>query len=105
MHASTEAALLATKPVIDPAGAILARGRELRESRGVCNVLWFSDADAGRIISSATIAGPLAEPEFATALNSAEPEGAAVRAENAQSVADVCAAEVPSLRVAPAALQ
>jgi acid phosphatase (class A) len=93
-RAPDETALMTTELVPDHADDVPQREREFGASRVACNALWYSDVNAGRIISGATIARLRAEPDFA-----------AVRAENAQSDAAFCAAEAASLRPAPAALR
>ena len=49
-------ALILAQLMPDRADAILERGRAFGESRAVCNVHWYSDVVAGRIVGSAAVA-------------------------------------------------
>lgn len=61
--------------------ALLARGRQVGESRLVCNVHWASDVAEGRMMGAAIVARLHAKPEFRADLDAARAELAALRAE------------------------
>ena len=54
--------------------ALLARGREFGESRIICNVHWYSDIVAGRLIGAAVAARLHADPEFKSDLKAVRRE-------------------------------
>jgi len=49
-------ALILSDLAPDRAEALLARGRSFGESRNVCNVHWYSDVVAGRLVGAAAVA-------------------------------------------------
>ena len=75
-------ALILAELAPDRAEAILARGRAFGESRIVCNVHWYSDVVAGRMVAAGAVATLHANPEFQQAMASARTEISRVRAEN-----------------------
>jgi hypothetical protein len=83
------------------ANALIARGRNYRQSRRVCNVHWQSDVLAGRVMGAATVARLHAEPAFRTDLEGARKEIAAARAQGL-APANGCAAQAKTLQVQPA---
>ena len=56
------------------AEAILARGRAYGESRIVCNVHWYSDVVAGRMVAAGAVARLQTNPEFQAAMLAAADE-------------------------------
>jgi acid phosphatase (class A) len=91
-------ALILTEIAPERADALLARGRAFGESRMVCNVHWYSDIVAGRVIGAAAVARLHAEPEFRAAVESAKEEVATARARNPEPTRD-CVAEAEALSV------
>lgn len=67
-------ALMLTELAPDHAEAILARGRAYGESRSVCNVHWYSDVVAGRLVGAAAVARLHANAEFLSAMAVARKE-------------------------------
>lgn len=65
-------ALILTELVPDRAEEILARGRSFGESRNVCNVHWYSDVVAGRLVGSAAVAKLHTKEEFLSAMTAAQ---------------------------------
>jgi acid phosphatase (class A) len=61
---------------------ILDRGRAFGESRIVCNVHWYSDVIAGRLMGAATVARLHADPEFIADLNASKKEIEKLRRKN-----------------------
>jgi acid phosphatase (class A) len=62
----------------------------------VCNVHWYSDVVAGRMVGAAAVARLHAEPEFVAAVEAAKSEVAAARAQGLEPTRD-CAAETEAL--------
>ena len=67
-------ALILTELFPDQANAILQRGRELGESRVVCNLHWHSDVVEGRTMGAATVAALHANSKFIHDLKKAKLE-------------------------------
>lgn len=67
-------ALILAELVPDRAEEILARGRAFGESRNVCNVHWYSDVVAGRLVGAGVVARLHASPEFQADMNKAKQE-------------------------------
>jgi acid phosphatase (class A) len=67
-------ALILAELVPSRANEILARGRYFGESRTVCNVHWYSDVVAGRMVGAAAVARLHAIPEFLAALAASRAE-------------------------------
>ncbi len=89
-------ALILSEIAPDRADAILFRGRTYGESRIVCNVHWYSDVVAGRIMGAATVARLHADPGFRKDLQKAKSELAALRARGVKPARD-CQAEADAL--------
>jgi len=64
-------ALILSELAPDRAEEILARGRAFGESRNVCNVHWYSDVVAGRMVGSAAVARLQANEAFRVAMDAA----------------------------------
>ena len=89
-------ALILSEIAPDRADAILFRGRAYGESRIVCNVHWYSDIVAGRIMGAATVARLHADPGFRNDLEKAKSEVAALRSKGVKTTRD-CQAEADAL--------
>ena len=89
-------ALILTEIAPERTDAILARGRAFGESRMVCNVHWYSDVVAGRMVGAAAVARLHAEPEFRAAVAAARSEVAVARVQGLEPTRD-CAAEAEAL--------
>ena len=59
---------------------ILDRGRAFGESRVVCNVHWYSDVVAGRLMGASAVARLHANPAFRAELEAAKAEFAELQA-------------------------
>ena len=93
-------ALILAELVPDRAEAILGRGRAYGESRNVCNVHWYSDVVAGRLVGAAAVARLHADEDFVAAMDSAAAEVASLRA-GAPAVDNDCALEASLLEAMP----
>jgi len=93
-------ALILSELVPDHAEALLARGLAFGESRTVCNVHWYSDVVAGRIVGAAAVARLQTNAEFIAAMDDAGTEVAAALAAE-PSIDRECAAEAAALKPAP----
>ena len=89
-------ALLLTELAPDRAEELLARGRAFGESRNVCNVHWYSDVVAGRLVGAAAVAKLHANEEFLTAMDAARADIDRARQEDLSTKQD-CAAETAAL--------
>jgi acid phosphatase (class A) len=89
-------ALILTELAPERAEAILARGRSFGESRNVCNVHWYSDVVAGRLVGAAAVAKLHANDEFLAAMAAARADIDRVRGEGLAPNKD-CAAEAAAL--------
>ena len=67
-------ALILTELAPDRAEEILARGRAFGESRNVCNVHWYTDVVAGRLVGAAAVAKLHANAQFKAAMDAARSE-------------------------------
>ena len=67
------------------------------QSRSICNVHWFSDVEAGRLMGSATVSQLHANPVFRADLRAARKEVAALRQNQAKPNSD-CALEAEALK-------
>lgn len=67
-------ALILAELVPERAEALLARGRAFGESRLVCNVHWYSDVVAGRMVAAGAVALLHANDEFNATLRVADAE-------------------------------
>ncbi|SDK72347.1 acid phosphatase (class A) [Maridesulfovibrio ferrireducens] len=72
-------ALVLTEVVPEQADAILQRGRAYGESRIACNVHWYSDVVAGRMIGAAAVARMHGNAEFREAVEAARNEVIEIR--------------------------
>jgi acid phosphatase (class A) len=89
-------ALILSEIAPERADAILIRGRTFGESRVICNVHWYSDVVAGRMMGAATVARLHADPAFQAELKAAKAEFDALRARGREPDRD-CEAEGDAL--------
>jgi acid phosphatase (class A) len=89
-------ALILSELAPDRAEAILARGRAFGESRNVCNVHWYSDVVAGRVVGSAAVARLQANGAFLAAKEAAHADIERARRGGLTPQHD-CAAEAAAL--------
>lgn len=89
-------ALILSELAPDRAEAILARGRAFGESRNVCNVHWYSDVVAGRVVGSAAVARLQANEAFLAAKEAARADITRARRGGLTPRHD-CAAEAATL--------
>lgn len=89
-------ALILSEIAPDKTEALLARGLAYGEADFICNLNWYSDMIAGRVLGAAVVARLHAEPEFLKDLEAAKEELAAIRAEGLSSEHD-CDAEATAL--------
>ena len=89
-------ALMLAELAPDRAEAVLARGRAYGESRIVCNVHWYSDVVAGRMVGSAAVATLHANAQFLQAMAAAREDIASARKRGLTAAGD-CAAEQENL--------
>lgn len=78
--------------------ALLARGLAYGESVVICNVRWYSDMIAGRVLGAAVVARLHSEPEFLADLDTAKDELAVIRAKGLSPERD-CDAEAAALTI------
>jgi acid phosphatase (class A) len=90
-------ALVLTQVAPDRADALLLRGREFAQSRGVCGVHWKSDIEAGRLVGSATVARLQANATFRAQADAAQQEIAKARARGQTPGRAGCDAEARAL--------
>ena len=81
-------ALILAELAPERAEAILARGKAFGESRIVCNVHWYSDVVAGRMVAAGAVATLHANPQFMAAMAAARAEIRAVREQGQTSPLD-----------------
>ncbi len=89
-------ALILTELTPDRAEEILAPGRAFGESRNVCNVHWYSDVVAGRIVGAAAVARLHANEQFLSAMDAGRAEIDRARREGLSPTKD-CVAEEAAL--------
>lgn len=89
-------ALILAELVPERAEALLARGRAFGESRLVCNVHWYSDVIAGRMVAAGAVALLHANDEFNATLQVAAAEVQRALALEREPDSD-CAAEQQAL--------
>jgi acid phosphatase (class A) len=89
-------ALILSEIAPERTDALLARGRAFGESRIVCNVHWYSDVVAGRMVGAAAVARLHADAGFRSAVSAAMEEVADLRERGLIPTAD-CAAEADAL--------
>lgn len=75
---------------------IIARGRSFGESRNVCNVHWYSDVVAGRIVGAAAVSKLHDNEQFLAAMDAAREDIARARAAGLTPKVD-CEAEAGAL--------
>lgn len=92
-------ALILAELAPDRAEALLDRGRAFGESRNVCNVHWYSDVVAGRLVGSATVARLQDNDLFRSAMKAARRDIEDARAAGLEPTAD-CDAEAGALAAA-----
>lgn len=80
----------------DQTDAIAARGRSFGESRNVCNVHWYSDVVAGRLVGAAAVAKLHDNKQFLAAMDAARSDIARARAGGLTPTVD-CEAEARAL--------
>ncbi|MFQ6538042.1 MULTISPECIES: acid phosphatase [Aphanothece] len=94
-------ALILSELAPDRAEAVLARGLAFGESRTVCNVHWYSDVVAGRVVGAATVARLQTNAAFLADKEAARAEiERARRADLARTnapPAETCSAEAKAL--------
>jgi acid phosphatase (class A) len=89
-------ALILAELAPDRAEEILARGRAYGESRIVCNVHWYSDVVAGRMVGAGAVARLHSNQQFLDAMASARSELNGLRAEGV-TLNGACAQEQKNL--------
>ena len=89
-------ALILSELAPERADALLARGRTFGESRIVCNVHWYSDVVAGRMVAAAAVAKLHTNQDFLAAMTAAGEEIDLVRKKGLPPSGD-CAAEAEVL--------
>jgi acid phosphatase (class A) len=89
-------ALMLAEIAPDRAEAVLARGRAYGESRIVCNVHWYSDVVAGRMVGAGAVATLHANAEFMAAMAAAREDIANARKRGLTAGGD-CAQEQKNL--------
>jgi acid phosphatase (class A) len=89
-------ALILTELAPERTDALLARGRSYGESRNVCNVHWYSDVVAGRLVAAGAVARLHADETFQQAMAAARRDVERARASGLAPEAD-CEAEARSL--------
>jgi acid phosphatase (class A) len=89
-------ALILAELAPERAEAILARGKAFGESRIVCNVHWYSDVVAGRMVAAGAVATLHANVEFQAAMKAAKAEISTARERGLTSPLD-CTAEQEAL--------
>ena len=93
-------ALILSELAPERADALLARGRAFGESRIVCNVHWYSDVVAGRMVAAAAVAKLHTNKDFLTAMTVVGEEIGRVR-EKGLPLNDDCSAEAEALSTWP----
>ena len=89
-------ALILTELSPDKADALIARGRSFGESRNVCNVHWYSDVVAGRLVGAAAVSKLHDNEQFLAAMDAAREDIARVRTAGLTPKVD-CEAEARAL--------
>lgn len=91
-------ALLLTELSPDQTDAIVARGRSFGESRNVCNVHWYSDVVAGRLVGAAAVAKLHENEQFLAAMDAAREDIVKARDAGLSPAVD-CEAEARALAI------
>lgn len=89
-------ALILTELSPGQADALIARGRSFGESRNVCNVHWYSDVVAGRLVGASAVAKLQTNELFLAAMDAARIDIAKARAAGLTPTLD-CEAEAKAL--------
>ena len=89
-------ALILTELSPDKTDEIVARGRSFGESRNVCNVHWYSDVVAGRMVGAAAVSKLHNNEQFLAAMDAARADIARARAARLTPTVD-CEAEARAL--------
>jgi acid phosphatase (class A) len=89
-------ALILTELSPDKTDEIIARGRSFGESRNVCNVHWYSDVVAGRMVGAAAVSKLHNNEQFLAAMDAARADIARARAVGLTPTID-CEAEARAL--------
>ena len=89
-------ALILTELSPGQADALIARGRSFGESRNVCNVHWYSDVVAGRLVGAAAVSKLHENEKFLLAMDAAREDIANARASGSEPTVD-CEAEAEAL--------
>jgi acid phosphatase (class A) len=92
-------ALILSELAPDRGEQILARGRAFGESRTVCNVHWYSDVVAGRLVGAAAVARLQSNPAFRQALEAARSDLERMRPAGQTPPAN-CATDAKALGIA-----
>lgn len=91
-------ALILTELSPDQTDVLIARGRTFGESRNVCNVHWYSDVVAGRLVGAAAVSKLHDNEQFLTAMDAARSDIARARAAGLTPRVD-CEAEARALAI------
>ncbi|MFC1831042.1 phosphatase PAP2 family protein [Thermodesulfobacteriota bacterium] len=89
-------ALILSEIAPDKTEVLLARGLAYGEADVICNLNWYSDMIAGRVLGAAVVARLHAEPEFLKDLDAAKDELAVIHAKGLTLERD-CDAEATAL--------
>lgn len=89
-------ALILSELSPDKTDVLIARGRAFGESRNVCNVHWYSDVVAGRMVGAAAVAKLHTNKQFLAAMDAAREDIANARAAGLTPTVD-CEAEARAL--------
>lgn len=91
-------ALILTELSPDQTDVLIARGRTFGESRSVCNVHWYSDVVAGRLVGAAAVSKLHDNDQFMAAMDSARSDIARAKAAGLTPSVD-CEAEARALAI------
>jgi acid phosphatase (class A) len=91
-------ALILTELSPDQTDVLIARGRSFGESRNVCNVHWYSDVVAGRLVGAAAVSKLHDNEQFLRAMDAARSDITRARAAGLTPSVD-CAAEARALAI------
>jgi acid phosphatase (class A) len=91
-------ALILTELSPDQTDVLIARGRTFGESRNVCNVHWYSDVVAGRLVGAAAVSKLHDNEQFLEAMDAARSDIARARAAGLTPRVD-CEAEARAMAV------
>jgi acid phosphatase (class A) len=91
-------ALILTELSPDQTDVLIARGRTFGESRNVCNVHWYSDVVAGRLVGAAAVSKLHDNEQFLEAMDAARSDIARARTAGLTPRVD-CEAEARALAI------